>query len=87
MSRFVRIKTPGELMDAIKSHPVRFFILLNYGAESSKQIGYDRRRRVFKIRNMIDGSRQELTCAQLVGSKRSNIGPAMRGGAFYAEVA
>ncbi len=87
MSRFIRIKTPGELLDMIKRKPLRFLILLNYGGESSKQIGYDRRRRVFKVRNLIDGSRQELTCAQLMGPKHSNIGPAMRGGAFFAEVA
>ena len=87
MIRFIRIKTPGELLDAIALKPLRFFILLNYGAESSKRIGYDRRRRVFKVRNLIDGSRQELTCAQLMESKHSHIGPAMRGGAFYAEVA
>lgn len=87
MSRFIRIKTPGELLDAIALKPLRFFILLNYGAESSKRIGYDRRRRVFKVRNLIDGSLQELTSAQLMSPKRSHIGPAMRGGAFYAEVA
>ena len=87
MSRFVRIRTPGELLGAIKRKPVRYFIALNYGGESSKQIGYDRRRRVFKVRNLIDGSWQELTCAQLMGSKHSHIGPAMRAGAFYAEVA
>ena len=87
MSEFIRIKSPGELLDAIKRTPVRYFIALNYGGESSKQIGYDRRRRVFKVRNLIDGSRQELTSAQLMSPKRSHIGPAMRGGAFYAEVA
>lgn len=86
MSRFIRIKTPGELLEAIALKPLRFFIMLNYGTESSKRIGYDRRRRVFKIRNLIDGSRQELTCTQLMSPKRSHIGPAMRGGAFYAEV-
>ena len=87
MSRFIRIKTPGELLDMIKRKPLRFLIMLNYGAESTKQIRYDHRRRVFKVRNLIDGSRQELTCAQLMNAKHSNIGPAMRGGAFYAEVA
>ena len=87
MSRFIRIKSPAELLDAIELKPVRFFILLNYGAESSKRIGYDRRRRVFKIRNLIDGSRQELTCSQLMSPRHSHIGVAMRGGAFYAEVA
>ena len=87
MSRFIRIKSPGELLDAIKKKPLRFFVLLNYGGESAKQIGYDHRRRVFKIRNLIDGSRQELTCAQLMSSKHSHIGVAMRGGAFFAEIA
>ena len=87
MSRFIRIKSPGELLETIKKKPLRFFIALNCGGESSKQIRYDHRRRVFKVRNLIDGSRQELTCAQLMNAKHSNIGPAMRGGAFYAEVA
>ena len=85
MSRFIRIRTPGELLEAIKLKPIRFLILLGYGGESSKQIGYDRRRRLFKVRNLIDGSRQALTCAQLMSPKHSHIGPAMRGGAFYAE--
>ncbi len=87
MSNFIRIKNPGELLDAIKKKPLRFFILLNYGGESAKQIGYDHRRRVFKIRNLIDGSRQTLTCAKLLDARHSNIGPAMRGGAFFAELA
>lgn len=87
MSEFVLIKSPGELLDTIKLKPLRFFIALSYGGESSKQIGYDGRRRLFKIRNLIDGSRQELTCAQLMSSKHSHIGVAMRGGAFYAEIA
>ena len=87
MSDYVRIKSPGELLDAIKKKPLRFFIALSYAGESSKQIGYDSRRRLFKIRNLIDGSRQELTCAQLMSHRHGNIGPAMRAGAFYAEVA
>ena len=87
MSDLVRIKSPSELLETIKKKPLRFFIALSYAGESSKQIGYDRRRRVFKVRNLIDGSRQELTCSQLMNPRHSNIGPAMRGGAFYAEVA
>lgn len=87
MSDLVRIKSPSELVEAIKRKPSRFLIMLGYGGTSSKQIGYDRRRRVFKVRNLIDGSRQELTCAQLMSPKRGNIGPAMREGAFHAEVA
>ena len=87
MSRFIRIKTPGELLKAIQRKPVRFFILLNYGAWSVKRIRYRPRQKVFSIHNEIDGTRQELTCSQLMNPRHSNIGPAMRGGAFYAEVA
>ena len=87
MSRLIRIRTPSELLEAIKKKPLRFLILLNFGGTSAKQIAYDHRRRVFKVRNLIDGSRQVLTSAQLMSPKRSHIGPAMRGGAFYAEIA
>ena len=87
MSRCVRIKSPGELLDAIRLKPLRFFILLNYGAWSVKRIRYKPRQRVFSILNEIDGTRQELTCSQLMSPRHSNIGPAIRGGAFYAEVA
>lgn len=87
MSRFIRIKTPGELLQAIERKPFRFFILLDYGAWSVKRIRYRPRQKVFSIHNEIDGTRQELTCAQLMSPRNSNIGPAMRAGAFYAEVA
>ena len=87
MSRFIRIKSTKALLAAIERKPFRFFILLNYGAWSVKRIRYRPRQRVFSIHNEIDGTRQELTTSQLMSPKHSNIGPAMRGGAFYAEVA
>ena len=87
MSKFIRIKSPGELLAAIERKPYRLFILLNYGAWSVKRIRYDHRRRVFKVRNLIDGTRQELTTSQLMSHRHGNIGPAMRAGCFYAEVA
>ena len=85
MSKFIRIKSPAALLAAIERKPFRFFILLNYGAWSVKRIRYRPRQRVFSIYNEIDGSRQELTCAQLMSPKHSHIGPAMRAGCFYAE--
>ena len=87
MSRFIRIKTFGDLLQAIERRPFRFFILLDYGAWSVKRIRYRPHQKVFSIHNEIDGTRQELTCAQLMSPRNSNIGPAMRAGAFYAEVA
>ena len=87
MSDLIRIRTPTELLEAIKRRPVRFLIMLDYGGTSAKRIAYKPRRRVFKVRNLIDGSRQELTCSKLMDPRHSNIGPAMRAGCFYAEVA
>ena len=87
MSTFLRIHSPSELVEAIRRKPMRFLSLLNYGGTSAKQIRYDPRRRVFKIRNLIDGSRQELTSSQLMSPRHSNIGLAMRAGCFYAQVA
>ena len=87
MSDLVRIKSPSELLAAIKRKPSRFLIMLDYGGTSSKQIRYDHRRRVFKVRNLIDGTRQELTTSRLMSPSHSNIGVAMRGGAFFAEIA
>jgi hypothetical protein len=87
MSRFIRIRTPRELLAAIHRNPIRFLILLNYGGQSSKRIRYDPRRKVFKIQNLIDGRRQALTARQLMKTSRSNIGPAMKAGSFYAQVA
>ena len=87
MSRFIRIKSLAALLAANERKPSRFFILLNYGAWSVKRIRYRPRQRVFSIHNEIDGSRQELTTSQLMSRRHGNIGPAMRAGCFYAEVA
>lgn len=87
MSKFIRIRTPTKLLAAIAKKPMRFFILLNYGAWSVKRIRYKPRQKVFSIHNEIDGTRQELTASQLMSPRNSSIGPAMRGGAFYAEIA
>ena len=87
MSRFIRIKSLAALLAVIERKPSRFFILLNYGAWSVKRIRYRPRQRVFSIHNEIDGSQQELTASQLMSRRHGNIGPAMRAGCFYAEVA
>ena len=85
MSKFIRIRTPTKLLAAIAKKPMRFFILLNYGAWSVKRIRFRPRQRVFSIYNEIDGTRQELTTSQLMSHRHGSIGPAMRAGCFYAE--
>ncbi len=86
MSAMMPIRTPEELMDAIKQKPRCFFIQLNYGAASVKQIEYNPHRKRFLITNEIDGTKQTLTHRQLMSPKHGNIGPAMVAGAFYAEM-
>lgn len=60
-----------------------FFIQLNGGARSLKRIRYDHWRETFHVTNEIDGSRQVLTADELMDPQQTNIGTAMRAGAFY----
>lgn len=85
MSTFLRIKSPSELVTAIAKKPMRFIIRLNFGALSAKNIEYLPRRRIFRVHNEIDGTTQRLTHAQLMNPRYTNIGTAMKAGAFFAE--
>ena len=85
MSKHVCIRTPQELLAAIQKKPMRFIIRLNFGALSAKNIGYLPRRRMFRVHNEIDDTTQELTLAQLMNPRHTNIGTAMKAGAFFAE--
>lgn len=85
--RFIRIRTTRELIELITSKsPDRFVMLLNYGLQSVKQIQYDTKRKIFWVYNEIDDTEQILTSGQLMSRKYTNIGRAMRAGAFFAEV-
>ncbi len=59
-----------------------FALLLNYGLFSRKTISYDDGSKLFSIWNHIDDSNQELTEAELDDSGKTNIGKAIRKGAF-----
>ncbi len=85
MSDFTRIRSPTELLAAIKKEPVRFYIRLSFGALSAKTIEYSPRLRVFVVHNEIDDTTQRLTRIQLMNPRHTNIGTAMRAGAFFAE--
>lgn len=63
--------------------PGEFFIQLNGGARSTKRIRYDHWRETFHVTNEIDGSKQVLTSDELMDSNVTNIGTAIRAGAFY----
>ena len=79
------IENVERLVDILCEHGCRgnFFIQLNGGARSSKRIRYDHRRETIHITNEIDGSRQVLTSDELMDPSHTNIGTAIRAGAFY----
>ena len=60
-----------------------FFILLNYNLRSSKCISWFEDTKTFFILNEIDGSEQELSEEQLMDKEYTNIGEAIKKGAFY----
>jgi len=62
-----------------------FFILLNHGLKSSKNIVWDEDEKLFHIFNLIDETEQCLTEAQLMDRSYSNIGYAIQKGALFKE--
>ncbi len=62
-----------------------FFILLNGNLRSSKRIVWEEEEKQFFITNFIDDSEQELTEAQLMDKRYTNIGYAMTKGALFKD--
>ncbi|MDD5457850.1 MAG: hypothetical protein PHF37_00430 [Phycisphaerae bacterium] len=61
------------------------FILFHGCLKSSKHIRYQPDSNTFYVLNLIDDSEQELTESQILDSKHSNIGEAMKKGALIRE--
>lgn len=79
-----QVKTTEQLKQMIEDAVHDFFIQLNYGARSSKFVDYSPETGKYYIENEIDGSEQELTEEQLMDEQYTNIGKAIKAGAFYA---
>jgi hypothetical protein len=62
-----------------------FFILLNYGLRSSKDIVWDAEAKRFDIFNHIDQTEQHLTERQIMDERLTNIGYAMKRGALFRD--
>jgi hypothetical protein len=60
-----------------------FFILLNNGLRSSKDIAWDAQSENFHIFKHIDQTEQHLTERQLMDKSVTNIGYAMKKGALF----
>ena len=79
-----RINSTAELRDTVKKGEHDFFIVLNYGFRSSKNIHLNKDG-TFKILNEIDDTVQNLSEAQLNDENLTNIGKAIGYGDFYCD--
>lgn len=81
---FTRINSLDELKKMCDGETNDFFILLNFGMRSSKNISYDSSTDTFYILNEIDDTEQELNSETIMDEEYTNIGKAIKCGAFYA---
>jgi aromatic ring hydroxylase len=77
-----RITSMKELK-AEAEQGAEFFILINHGLRSSKDIVWDAQRRKFHVFNHIDQTEQQLAERQLMDERLTNIGYAMKNGALF----
>ena len=75
--------TSIEHLKAEAKQGAEFFILLNYGLRSSKDIVWDAEANRFHIFNHIDQTEQHLSERQLMDRDFANIGYAMKNGALF----
>ncbi len=78
-----RIQTLEELK-AESRDGAEFFILLNFHLRSSKWIKWEEETQVFIIHNYIDESEQVLSETEIMDEGLTNIGRAMKLGAFFS---
>lgn len=74
-----------EQLKAESEEEAGFFILLNHGLRSSKDIAWDSEAQTFHILNHIDQTKQHLTERQLMDEGLTHIGYAMRRGALFKD--
>ena len=81
---FTRVNSLDELKQMCNGVTKEFFIQLNFGIRSSKNISYNKDTDTFYILNEIDGTEQELNSQTIMDEDYTNIGKAITLGAFYA---
>lgn len=79
-----KVTSIDELKKMIEEGYHDFFIMLNFGLRSSKTIDYSEEASLFYVENEIDDSEQELTESEMMDENCTNIGKAIKCGAFYA---
>ena len=81
---FTRVNSLDKLKQMCNGVTKEFFIQLNFGIRSSKNISYNKDTDPFYILNEIDGTEQELNSQTIMDEEYTNIGKAITLGAFYA---
>lgn len=81
---FKRVNSLDELKQMCDGVTKDFFILLNFGIRSSKDISYNKDTDTFYILNEIDDTEQELNSQTIMDEEYTNIGKAITLGALYA---
>ena len=81
---FTRVNSLDELKQMCDGVTKDFFIQLNFGFRSSKNISYNKNTDTFYIFNEIDDTEQELNSKTIMDEDYTNIGKAITFGTFYA---
>ena len=81
---FTRVNSLDELKQMCDGVTKDFFIQLNFGIRSSKNISYNKDTDTFYILNEIDDTKQELNSQTIMDEDYTNIGKAITLGSFYA---
>ena len=81
---FTRVNSLDELKQMCDGVTKDFFIQLNFGFRSSKNISYNKDTDTFYILNEIDDTEQELNSQTIMDEDYTYIGKAITQGALYA---
>ena len=81
---FTRVNSLDELKQMCNGVTKDFFIQLNFGIRSSKNISYNKDTDTFYILNEIDDTKQELNSQTIMDDEYTNIGKSITLGSFYA---
>ena len=80
---FTRVNSLDELKQMCDGVTKDFFIQLNFGIRSSKNISYNKDTDTFYILNEIDDTKQELNSQTIMDEDYTNIGKAITFGSLY----
>ena len=80
---YIMVKSIDHLNNLIENEQNSFFILLNCGFTSSKDIFFGDEPDTYFVINEIDDTEETLTREQLFDKNCTNIGEALKSGALY----